>query len=231
MTWKKLVTAVLLFIPASPVFAAPELSIVPQGLQAGNWVWRVDVGPDFSLAPDGTPLGLELGFRLTGAPLLSATNINPGEFDTHNPGNPIFGWEVYSDTNGDSVIDSTPPTDDEPVGLQVNTATGEIFAAVGSVDFQTSGLKPFLQIVAQGPANGGAPISNIEWLGFYGGKGRISQLVPPPQFAANFDIYAGSASQMIPEPASGALLASGAIVVILAVAARGHRRGDALASS
>ncbi|MCI0335220.1 MAG: hypothetical protein L0228_18580 [Planctomycetes bacterium] len=231
MTWKRFVTTVLLFIPVSPVFAAPTLSVVPEGIQSGNWVWRIDVGPDFSLAPDGTPLALELGFRLTGASLLSATNINPSEFDTQNPGFPIFGWEAYSDTNGDSVVDSTPPTDDEPVGLQVNTALGEIFAAIGSVDFQTPGLKPFLQIVAQGPANGGAPISNIEWLGFYGGKGRIAQLVPPPQFAANFDIYAGSASQMIPEPASGTLLAFGAIVAMLGMAARGHRRGDAIMSS
>jgi hypothetical protein len=222
MTSKIFIAALLITIPSSPVFAVPGLSVVPEGLQGGNWVWRVDLTPDLVLAPDGTPLALELGFRLTDSPLLSVTNINPSEFDTPNPGVPIFGWEAYSDTNGDSMIDSTPPTDDEPVGLQTNLATSEIFAAYGSIDFQTPGPKPFLQIIAQGPDNGGAPISSIEWLGAYFDNGRIAQLIGPFT-SANFDIFSGTASQMVPEPASGAMLALGVLVMMPSMVTRVRR--------
>jgi hypothetical protein len=227
MTCKKLALALLLILPASTAFAQPGLSVVPQGLQNGDWVWRVDLTPDLILAPTGTPLAVELGFRLTGSPLLSVTNINPSEFDTPNPGVPIFGWEQYSDTNADGIIDSTPPTQDEPVGLQMNAATSEIFVAYGSIDFQTPGAKPFLEIVAKGPANGGAPISNIEWLGAYFDNGRIAQLVGPFT-AANFDIFSGSASQAIPEPATAAMLAIGVFAAMQAFDRRNRRKASIL---
>jgi hypothetical protein len=197
MSWKGFVTAAVLCILAAPAFAAPELNIIKKGVQANHWVWEVDITPDLVLANGSTPLALELGFRLTGAPLLSATNINPSEFDTPNPGKPIFGWETLD-----------PAANNKPVGLQVNTGTGEIFAAYGSINFSNPGTKPFLQIVTQGPPTFSS--STIQWLGAYAlGHGRIAQIVGT--FAVNFDDYFGTATQAIPEPMSGALLFIGAV--------------------
>jgi hypothetical protein len=163
-------------------------------------VWEVGIAPDLILAAGSTPLAVELGFRLTGAPLESATNINPLEWDTPNPGVVIFGWETLTD------VDPGPGFNMRPEGLQVNTTTDEIFVAYGSTVFDTPGNKPFLKIVTQGPANGGAASSTIEWLGAYiFDNGRISQIVGGFT-SANFDIYSGTATQLIPEPATVLLL-------------------------
>jgi len=211
MNCKKFVFAVAFLILATPVFAAPTLSVVPGGIQGGNWVWDVSVTPDLVLAQTSTPLAVELGFRLTTAPLLSATNINPSEFDTPNPGKVIFGWETLD-----------PTANNNPVGLQVNTSTGEIFAAIGTIDFATPGSKPFLRIIAQGPGNGGPLSSSIQWLGAYAvGKGRIAQLISSTS-VANFDIFAGTSTQ-IPEPASSTMLAIGGIATMTGFAARRRR--------
>ena len=156
----------------SPAFAQPQLTLVKGGIEAGNWVWQVDVTPDLLLAGGSTPMAVELGFRLTGAPLVSAANINPSQWNTPNPGLQIFGWETLTD------IDPGPGVNNRPVGLQSNTATSEIFVAYGSTSFTTPGPKPFLKIVARGPGNGGPLSSTIEWLGVYAvGHGRIAQLV------------------------------------------------------
>ncbi len=216
MTAKNFVCAALLFLVflvTSPLFAAPTLNVVPGGVQGNNFVWDVSITPDLALAGGSTPIALELGFRLTGAPLLSATNVNPLEFDTPNPGMVIFGWETLTD------LDPGPGVNNRPVGLQSNLATSEIFAAYGTVDFTTPGAKPFLKVITQGPGNGGpSPSSTIQWLGKYAvGQGRIAQLISGPPFAQNFDIYSGTATQMVPEPASAAILAFGAAVLALGV--------------
>jgi hypothetical protein len=214
MILKNFFATVLLFIPVSPAFAVPGLSVTPGGIESGNFVWEVGVSPDLILAAGSTPLAVELGFRLTGAPLLSATNINPAEWDSPNPGAVIFGWETLTD------VEPGPGVNNRPVGLQVNTTTDEIFVAYGSTVFDTPGEKPFLKIVAQGPANGGSPSSTIEWLGAYiFDNGRIAQLVGGFT-AENFDIYSGTATQVIPEPASGVLLSIGVLVTMIAVSAR-----------
>src|SRR6187455_1229139 len=95
MSWKSLVTAGLLCVVASPVFAAPGLTVTSGGLNAqGNWVWNVQVSS--SLA--STPLATELGFKSNQRdlmPTVGATRTNPGtNFDNLNPGNPIFAWQV-----------------------------------------------------------------------------------------------------------------------------------------
>jgi len=50
MNTKVFSLAALLFAIASTAVAAPILSIIPQGLQGGNWVWEVDVSPDIAAA-------------------------------------------------------------------------------------------------------------------------------------------------------------------------------------
>jgi hypothetical protein len=165
------------------------------------------------LAGESTPMALELGFRLSEAPLLAATNINSAEWDTPNPGAVIFGWEALTD------VDPGAGVNLKPVGLQTNTATNEIFAAFGSIDFMTGGAKPFLKITALGPGNGGPNSSTIEWLGAYAvGHGRIAQLVAGT--GVSFDIFAGSATQVVPEPASATMLACGALLLTLGVTSR-----------
>jgi hypothetical protein len=221
MTAKILVFATLACAVASPVFAQPQLTLLKGGLEAGNWVWQVDITPDLVLAGGETPLAVELGFRLTGAPLLDVTNINPSQWTTPNPGRVIFGWETLTD------IDPGPGVNNRPVGLQANTATEEIFVAYASADFSTPGPKPFLKIVAQGPGNGGPPSSTIEWLGVYAvGKGRIAQLINGGSTAGNFDIFAGAATQLVPEPTGSALLVLGCVLLALKGAAKHprHRR-------
>jgi hypothetical protein len=211
MNWKIVLTAALCCALAAPVIAQPQLTLVPGGLQGGNWVWQVDITPDLVLAGGSTPMALEMGFRLTGSPLASATNINPTQWDTPNPGNVIFGWEMLTEVG---------PGNFKPVGLQSNTATSEVFAAYGSNVFTTPGAKPFLRIEARGPGNGGSTSSTIEWLGVYAvGHGRIAQLVAGT--GVNFDIFAGSATQVIPEPTSIALLAFASVVMALGI---GNRR-------
>lgn len=195
--------AVLLFGVASSAFAAPILSVTPGGIQGGNWVWDVSVTPDFVLAPGGTPLAVELGFRMIADPLISATNINPSEWTTPNPGKKIFGWEP------DDINSSTSS------GLRVNTSTSEIFVAYGSIDFTTPGAKSFLKIIAQGPGSGGPASSTIQYLGAYplaGTNGRIAQIVGTT--GLNFDLYSGFVTQ-VPEPTSSCLLILGSVVLVL----------------
>jgi hypothetical protein len=145
------------------------------------------------------------------------TNINPSQWTTPTPGQAIFGWETLTD------LDPGPGVNNRPVGLQSNPATDEIFVAYASTDFSTPGPKSFLKIVAQGPGNGGPLSSTIEWLGVYAvGKGRISQLINGGATAGNFDIFAGTATQVVPEPTGSALLAWGC--VLLAIKARQPRR-------
>jgi hypothetical protein len=218
MSGKFAVSAVLAALIASTATAAPLLSVIPKGLQGGNWVWEVDIAPDLLLAPGQTPLAEEIGFRLTGDPLVSVTNLSPGLFDTNIPGNPIFGWETPY---------GSPPY---PEGIEANCAactvingalgpghastvvpgtTNEIFTAMGSGE--VSANVPFLKIVAAGPGSGGPSTSTIQWLGAYIGQGRIAQLVG--QIPQGFDIYSGSASQSVPEP-SAILLISAALGVL-----------------
>jgi hypothetical protein len=213
MNPKKLLLTTLFCVVVSPSFAAPILSVMPGGVQSGNWVWDVSVTPDFVLAPSGTPLAVELGFRMISDPLISATNINPSEWDTPNPGKKIFGWEP------DFINSSTSS------GLRVNTTTNEIFVAYGSINFTTPGAKPFLKIIAQGPGSGGPSTSTIQYLGAYpvaGTNGRIAQIVGTT--ALNFDVYSGFASQTIPEPTSAALLAVGAAAAGFQLAGRRRLR-------
>jgi hypothetical protein len=184
-------TLLLLALPF-PALGQPAIQITAAGLQGGDFAWDVGFVPDLTLAGSSTPIAVEFGLRLRGASLLSATNVNPLEFDTPIPGSPIFGWETLTD------VDPGVGVNLKPMGLQANTSTGEVFAAFGSAVFGTPGAKPFLRVLTQGPENGGtASTSTIEWLGTYAGdKGRIAQLVSQDR-AVNFDIISGTASQSV----------------------------------
>jgi hypothetical protein len=210
MNTKTIGFAVILCAIASSVLAAPSIDVTPGGIQSNNWVWNIGFTPDLSLVPDssGTPIAIEFGFRLTGAHLISATNINPSEFDTPNPGTAIFGWETLD-----------PTANNRPVGLQVNTTTGEIFASYGSINFTSAGSKPFLKVLAGPVSDPGSLISTIQWLGAYGSgasQGIIAQvngLVGTTYTTGNY-YFGGSATQSIPEPTSVALLGIGAILML-----------------
>jgi hypothetical protein len=221
MNTKIILSALLAAALASPAFAAPILNVIPQGIQAGNWVWEVDVAPDQALAgPGGTPLDLELGFRLTGDPLVSITNLTPAIFDFSTAGNVIFGWEtlytppggtskpegIEANCTGCTIVNATlfPTTGAHPSTVVPGT-TNEIFSALGSGNIVTSVPIPYLKIIAAGPGTGGPSSSTLQWLGSYGGKGRIAQIVGTT--SQNFDIYSGSLTQSVPEPTGLALLA------------------------
>jgi hypothetical protein len=228
MNTKTFLSALSVAALVSPAFAAPILSIIPQGQQVGNWVWEVDVTPDIVAAGGPTPLDVELGFRLTSDPLVSVTNLSPAIFDFNTPGNIIFGWET---------LYGSPP---KPEGIEakctacsvtnlaflggnaatvVPGSTNEVFSAMGTGVVATATPIPFLRIVALGPGNGGPAGSTIQWLGAYNGKGRIAQAVGAT--GENFDLYSGSATQGVPEPTSIAMLTLGAITI--AAAARRRR--------
>ena len=203
MNTLKLALAAVLCLSTSPALADPEMSVILDRFQGDNWVWRVDIIPDFELVPPGagTPVAVELGFRLTGAPLVRVTNINPTEWDYSNPGRAIFGWEVlYPEANnnaagieancaGCSIINPAPSGG--PAATLVSGTANEVFAGLGSVSFTTPGPKPLLEIVTAGPSTSGASFSTIEWLGAYDGNARIAQVIPGG--AGNFEIIAGIA--------------------------------------
>ncbi len=222
MNGKNIVIAIALCACALSATAAPVLNVTPEGLQGGNWVWDVSVTPDLALAGGHTPLAVELGFRLRGDPLQSVTNVNPLVFDTNNPGKKIFGWEVgyfnplYGEglevnCNGCAVVNAA--TSGGHAATVVMGSANEIFATFGSNNISTPGPVPFLRIIALGPGNGGPNSSTIEWLGAYNGNGRIAQLTTGPILSANFDIYAGTATQ-IPEPAGCVLLLIGSSLTL-----------------
>ena len=104
MSWKSFITASLLCILATPVFAAavPQLEMVSDGLDpaTGQFVWYVRVAPSDAARTNpngpstGSPMAVELGFRTNAAhTLTSVTNQLPTLWDTDTPGKTIFGWE------------------------------------------------------------------------------------------------------------------------------------------
>jgi PEP-CTERM motif len=220
MNLKKFVLATLVCVVAAPAFAAPVFNAMPNGVQAGNWKWTVEITPDLSLVPDnsGTPVALEFGFRLTGGQLLSATIADPIAFDTPNPGKKIFGWEPSDPFLGNQYS----------FGLQTNLVTSEIFTAFGSMNFTTPGPKQFITILTSGPSVG-ANSSTIQWLGVYGpgaNQGLISQVngLNGTVYTTGNYFFGGFATQAIPEPASAAMLLVGTAVATLTVRRRRSAR-------
>jgi hypothetical protein len=208
MSWKSFVSAGLLCVLASPLFAQPVADIVPGGSfasgrlnAAGDWVWRVEIDTSNPIPSGSSPLDAELGFKETGSVLLDANSLSSGagvNFDTVVPGTPIWGWEnPGTGTNG------------FPEGLQSNCAGGlctentpgddpnSIFAALGSQVYSTPTSNiPFIEIISQGPSTTGSLSSSISMSGVYGvgsNKGRIAEWAPsPPPDSINHDTYTGT---------------------------------------
>lgn len=229
MSRKCFVIAGLLCLLAAPVFAAPTVNITSGGLNAqGDWIWNVTITNSDGgggLPPSGSsPLATELGFNLTVADLLNATRTNQAtNFDTLNPGNIIFdSWQ----TNANGLLDST--SNNKPTGIQTQCPSGtcstesrttpvglgsdssvvgavsQVFAALGSIDYNTLGPHDFIQIITNGPTGVGPspPTSTrksvIEMLGEYtaggatgGNTGRIAELLTATT-ATNHNGYAAT---------------------------------------
>lgn len=188
MSWKSLITAGLLCVLASPAFAAgPTLGAIPGGTQAsnrldanGNWVWNVQITPDYGAVPDasGTPVAAELGF--TSNNTVSAATMGSG-FDTLNPGKQIFTFESNAGCNANG----------NPCGIQIGgTGSTQVFSAIGSPNATTGALN-YLTLTAGKPTSTNLT-TTITTSGAYGGNGRISQitgLTGTTYTTSNFDTF------------------------------------------
>jgi hypothetical protein len=183
----------------------PTLLVTNVGLNAaGNWVWRVQIVPGDSIT-SGSSMAATIGFRES-APsteLLGATNLSTGpgdDFDTATPGLPIFGWEAFTDVDPGAGVNFVP------IGVQVNLATDEVFTALGSQVYSTTGPKDYIEIEASrprcatrnclSPAETANRTTTLQILGPYGGKGRIAVL-SPEGVAVNYDHYSGTFSRTV----------------------------------
>jgi hypothetical protein len=218
MSWKSFVSAGLLCVLASPVFAAPTMQVVAGGNQAsghlntaGNWVWKVQIAPSNPIPTGSSPLAAELGFRETNAnsELLGATNLSTGagdDFDTANPGADIFATGADLDWEDHIDVDPGAAVNMKPTGLQTNLPTDEIFSALGSQIYSTTGMKDYISIEVQGPCvdtntaasscnvSGDRLTTTIQTLGAYGGNGRIAELNSSGS-SVNYDTYSGTTSR------------------------------------
>jgi hypothetical protein len=198
MSWKSLVTAAVLCVIASPAFAAPTLSVDKGGNRSTNYltdavgnegqmVWNVKIAPTDPIPTGSSPLGAELGFTVSAnSSLAGASNLSTGagdDFDTVNPGTSIFGWEV---TGGAA-------TNGKPEGLQTNPGTRQVFSALGSVIYSSTGAKDYIQIRTGRPsvvdATNDESTYSITTSGAYGGKGRIAEAAVGTPPSVNHDNY------------------------------------------
>jgi hypothetical protein len=145
MSWKSFITAGLLCVVASPVFAAPTIQMAKgtagQAPNANNYldangdfVWQVrlsqsnpiiDLSGKGSITTPGSPLAAELGFvtanggnaGTAAASTVTGVTVNSADFLDPNPGNVIFGWEDLNALGGTGACDSATPGNC-PVGLE-----------------------------------------------------------------------------------------------------------------
>jgi hypothetical protein len=201
MSWKSLVTASLLCVLASPAMATPTLNVTSGGLEAvtGRFIWNVTIANSTPVPTGSSPLAAELGFKATGTSLVSATNLSTGaldDFDTVNPGTAIWGWELPG-----------TGTNNKPEGIQTNCAGGctvnvpgddpdAVFAALGSIDFNSVGPHDFIRIITGRPSTTGSLTSSVAVSGAYAGKGRIAEGTGATT-AINYDVYSGTATRTI----------------------------------
>jgi hypothetical protein len=149
---------------------------------AGDWVWTVQITPDFGIvtggAASGTPIMTELGFTSSSdgsvagqGGLVSVTN-NHAVFDTNTPtpsnaGN-VFAWQMNYNTppkaegleanftgavaNVNVVNLAALPAVDGHPVTVVAGSANQIIGALSSGNITTAGAQDYLTIVVAGPA-------------------------------------------------------------------------------
>jgi hypothetical protein len=204
MSWKSIVSAGVLCVLASPVFADPTLVITGSRNNRAatpRKVWNVAIAPDLTASPGGSPLAVELGFRAIGGNIISISSdqnepsrVEKEDDPNGQPGNVIFGWEALTDVGGGNM---------QPIGTQVGTGANadEAVAFVGTNDFTTGSRQDLLTIVTD------ASVTSLEWGGRYNTNGslaavgafvsgRIAQVMGTT--AANFHSYDSSLAANAP---------------------------------
>ena len=189
MSWKSLVCVVFLCgLVAAPVTAQEwYLDLVRDGNGRpaldgnGDYQWRAMVDPDDASVGSGNgAVAIELGLAAFEAAILgsaakndaSVPSPNGSEPGGLNPGEPIFGWEALTD------VDDGPGENMKAVGIQTETAApattdalGEIFAALGTINFGTEGgddtAQEIFTFTTDGPSTNGTLTSRVDWLGVY----------------------------------------------------------------
>ena len=161
MSWKSLAcVAMSIVFTGSAAMAQPSLSVRDGGLNGTNRLFVVQATP----ATDGNSLAMEVGFSVTGASIVSATQDSAWEDDgiapVGNPGNNPFTSGV---TNG----------------IVVESNNTDVFAALGS-----SGLSAPHGSTLTIEIDGGIGVVTVS--GSYGGNGRIAEA------GVNHDTYSGS---------------------------------------
>jgi hypothetical protein len=169
MSWKNFASFALAALLASPVVAAPTLTVVGAGTGAaslnaqGNWVWNVRVAADAALIAGGSSsLAVEAGFTAATANsgLVSIPTLIAGSvFDTANPGNSPFAAPINGVQNG------------------IVSNGNNAFAAYGSSPVNNGNANNFIQIITRGPAvaAGRSLTSSVAVSGAYSGGARVAQ--------------------------------------------------------
>ncbi len=197
MSWKSLVSAGLMCVLASPLFAAPTLRVIngPALDAQGNWVWTATIETSFT----DTPVAAELGFNAnrnvtggTGGVTRGAAFPVTVPNTTTNPGEdiPSFDWEVVG-------------TSGFPEGVQVGTVgtdAEEVFSALGSSGNLANSptQTTYVTIVTDGPSNT-ALTGDLTVVGAYGAggnEGRIAELTGATT-SANYKGYVGTATRTL----------------------------------
>ena len=162
-------------LPATAT-AAPIMSVTDNGLLGGNRQWLVQVAPDPALLGTRGSLAVELGFEVTVGELLSAT-VNTSAWPFNLPAN-----------------HSPPEFGASEDGLNVNTMSDTVFAALGSDPFNNANLVPVLTIVTEG-----AGATTLTWGGYDvvlsgGGGGFVVTGARIAQAGIDFNGFQGSLS-------------------------------------
>lgn len=171
-------------------FAAPIMSVVPSGITGGNREWLVTIAPDAALFTNNPPngvggsLAVELAFTISDpTELLNVVVADTAAWPNANPGNSPWGGIFCC-------------------GTQLDLINDRAFTAYGSAYLTSGAPTNFIKITTAGTGP-----TTVNWLGAYGGNGRIAQA------GQNFDLYVGSVS--VPEPAAAVLALFSALAVML----------------
>ena len=107
MSWKILVSAGLLCIVASPVFAAPTITVTDGGLVSGNQQWLINATPDVATFVPNSSLAVELDFTFHGT--ITSFTLD-STFWNKSPVSNV-GNNPFTGTVTGTVVDNAPAND------------------------------------------------------------------------------------------------------------------------